>query len=362
MQLTPTLRILTAILGVILVVLGIWYFSKLVFYVLGAAVIAIIGKPLVNLILNIHFKKYKPSRALASTVTLFSLLAIILGTLYITVPVTISKLGSLGSNTDISHSISEPILNLQDRINKTFPSAQISFKEMINERIEPLLNSDLIKDTVGTTITFTTEILIAIFCVSFIAFFFLKDENMFSSWVVALFPSKFENNANRAINNATTLIARYFVGISIESFIKLVVVTLSLYLLGMDLNTAMIVGMITAVLNVIPYVGPLIGGAIGIAIALISNTTAMDTETLIIQVLAVLIVFQLIDNMLLQPYIYASSVKAHPLEIFIIILMAGQIASITGMLLAVPAYTVIRVFAKEFLSNVKLVQKLTENI
>jgi len=311
---------------------------------------------------EITIKKYKPSRTLAATVTLFSLLTIILALLYITVPVTISKLGSLNSNTEISNSISEPILELQDKINKTFPTAKISFKDIINDRIEPLLNSDLIKNTVGTTITFTTDIMVAIFCISFIAFFFLKDEDMFSSWVVALFPSKYESNANRAINNATTLIARYFVGISIESFIKLIVVTLALYLLGMDINTAMIVGMITAVLTVIPYVGPLIGGAIGLVIAVISNTAGIDTETLIIQVLVVLLVFQLIDNMLLQPYIYASSVKAHPLEIFIVILMAGQIASITGMLLAVPAYTVIRVFAKEFLSNVKLVQKLTENI
>ena len=362
MQLTPAMRILTAILGVILVALAMWYFSTLVFYVLGAAVIAIIGKPMVNLLTTIKIKKYKPSRALAATVTLVSLLSIIMTILYVTVPVTISKLGSLGSNTEISNSISKPILNLQNRLNETFPTAKISFKEIINERIEPLLNSDLIKNTVGTTVALTTDIMVAVFCISFIAFFFLKDENMFSSWIIALFPSKFEDNANRAINNATTLIARYFVGISIESFIKLVIVTLSLYLLGMDINTAMIVGMITAVLNVIPYVGPLIGGAIGVGIALVSNTTGIDTETLIIQVLAVLIVFQLIDNTLLQPYIYASSVKAHPLEIFIIILMAGQIASITGMLLAVPAYTVIRVFAKEFLSNVKLVQKLTENI
>ena len=362
MQLTPTMRILAALAGVVLITLFMWYFSTLVFYVLGAAVIAIIGKPIVKLFERIKIRNFSPSRTLAATITLISLLVVILGLLYVVVPASISKIGAIGSNAEISESISKPILNLQDRINATFPQADISFKEIINERIEPLLNSDLIKNTVGTAVTFATDIMMAIFCVSFIAFFFLKDENMFSSWVTALFPSKLEQNAQRAIDSATMLIARYFVGISVESLIKLIVVTLSLYLLGMDFNTALLIGMITAVLNVIPYVGPLIGGFIGLGIALMSNTAGVDPGALIAQVLTVLIIFQFIDNMLLQPYIYASSVKAHPLEIFIVILMAGQIAGIVGMLLAVPAYTVLRVFAKEFLSNVTLVKKLTENI
>ena len=70
----------------------------------------------------------------------------------------------------------------------------------------------------------------------------------------------------------------------------------------------------------------------------------------------------LIDVAILQPYIYSNSVKAHPLEIFLVILIAGHIGGIIGMLIAIPTYTVIRVFAKEFLSNFKIVQKLTDKI
>ncbi|HNV51901.1 MAG TPA: AI-2E family transporter, partial [Tenuifilaceae bacterium] len=57
-----------------------------------------------------------------------------------------------------------------------------------------------------------------------------------------------------------------------------------------------------------------------------------------------------------------NSVKAHPLEIFIVLLIAGSVAGILGMLLAIPCYTVIRVFAKEFFNNFRVVQKLTEKI
>ncbi|MBQ5596648.1 MAG: AI-2E family transporter, partial [Rikenellaceae bacterium] len=64
----------------------------------------------------------------------------------------------------------------------------------------------------------------------------------------------------------------------------------------------------------------------------------------------------------LQPVLYSNRVKAHPLEIFIVILIAGNLAGVVGMLLAIPSYTVIRVFAKEFFNNFRLVQALTENL
>ena len=63
-----------------------------------------------------------------------------------------------------------------------------------------------------------------------------------------------------------------------------------------------------------------------------------------------------------KPTLYSERVKAHPLEIFLVILIAGSLAGILGMLLAIPSYTVLRVFAKEFFSQFRLVRKLTEKI
>ena len=71
---------------------------------------------------------------------------------------------------------------------------------------------------------------------------------------------------------------------------------------------------------------------------------------------------QVIDNILFQPLIYSSSVKAHPLEIFLVILAAGSLAGIIGMILAIPVYTIIRVVAKEFFDNMKIVKKITKSL
>ena len=58
----------------------------------------------------------------------------------------------------------------------------------------------------------------------------------------------------------------------------------------------------------------------------------------------------------------SSSVHAHPLEIFLVILMAGSMAGILGMILAIPSYTVLRVVLKEFFNKYKLVKKLTQSL
>ena len=72
--------------------------------------------------------------------------------------------------------------------------------------------------------------------------------------------------------------------------------------------------------------------------------------------------FQTLDNLVLQPIIYSNSVKAHPLEIFLVILIAGSLAGIVGMLFAIPGYTVLRILAKEFFNEFRVVQSLTKNL
>jgi predicted PurR-regulated permease PerM len=76
----------------------------------------------------------------------------------------------------------------------------------------------------------------------------------------------------------------------------------------------------------------------------------------------VLLGVNMLDGFLVQPYLYSNSVKAHPLEIFIVILMASSLAGVWGMIVAIPTYTLFRIVAKEFLANYKFFKKMTENI
>jgi len=88
----------------------------------------------------------------------------------------------------------------------------------------------------------------------------------------------------------------------------------------------------------------------------------VDLVTLVVKVLSVFVVAQQIDGFVVQPLVLGTSVKAHPLEIFIVVLAAGTIGGVLGMVLAIPSYTILRVIAREFLSEFKVVDSLTRDL
>ena len=152
------------------------------------------------------------------------------------------------------------------------------------------------------------------------------------------------------------LLSRYFIGLVIEIIGVAIINTIGLHF-------------VAGLLNIIPYVGPFAGGVIGTFLGLILKYYSVHPMGIdvsfwgYIAILAGIFVFaQLIDNYIFQPIIYSNSVKAHPLEIFIVLLMAGYVGGVVGMLIAIPAYTVIRVFAAKFLSHAKFVRMLTGSV
>jgi predicted PurR-regulated permease PerM len=141
------------------------------------------------------------------------------------------------------------------------------------------------------------------------------------------------------------------------------IVTLLLELAGV--RNALLIGFFAAFINVIPYIGPLIGAVFGI-IMTVSSSLDLDFYTemrpLLFKVIGTFAIVQLMDNFIFQPFILGNRVLAHPLEIFIIVMVGAKIGGVPGMILAIPAYTVIRVMARVFLSEFSIVQKLTRRM
>ncbi len=346
----------------------IWYFSSIVIYILISAVLSVMGRPLMTLLEKLSFKgKTMPTWAAAS-ITLCAIvgLAVLLISLFL--PLIIEKLNSL-SNYNINHLVSlssEYITSIETYLSEHFSidvkmlgdkSLQDSMQEWFSKAVIPTING------IGSLVNGIVDFAIGAFSVTFITFFFLKESSLFNDGVIILFPNRYEENVRRALNSSINLLSRYFIGLLVESTIKLVTVGAAIYMTtGLTFSNSVIIALITAILNVIPYIGPLLGAIIGIIIAITTPEATANMGQIVIHISIILAIFQLIDNIILQPYVYSSSVKAHPLEIFLVILAAGSIAGVMGMLLAIPAYTVLRVFAKEFFNNLRVVQKLTEKI
>ena len=351
-----------------LVLFLVWYFSNVVAYILVAAVLATIGKPLTDLLCRLRLGRTHIAfpRWAAALCTLIAIWAAAIGVVALIVPIIFHKINEF-SALDIPQlidSFREPLNSFELFIRHTFAieDSDFSIVNAISNQLRPLLDLNYINTMLTSIVSTVTSSVIAAFSITFITFFFLKESDLFFNMIIIMFPKKYEANITHALTAATQLLTRYFTGIVAESIMMTILVSLGLLIWGLPSQDVLVIGLIVGVLNVIPYVGPAIGIILGIFIGLTGMGNGATSVHLALEIAGTILCAQGIDNFVLQPLLYSNRVKAHPLEIFLVILIAGSIAGVWGMLLAIPAYTVIRVFAKEFFNNFRVVQKLTEKI
>lgn len=327
------------------------------------------GKPIVTWLSDINIRGRKIPLGLSAAVALVAIWLFFFTFFRLMIPVMINQFNELGS-VDVHAMVdaySAPINDVQQFIYNFLPASakDFSLRNFLVDKISGLLSVTMLANFFSSTANIIVGLCIALFSISFITYFFLKDDDLFYNGVLLLFPTKWEKQIAHALTSVGKLLRRYFVGIVAESICITILNTVWLSIIGLNFETAVVIGFIAGVLNVVPYVGPVIGTCIGVIISIATNfSMPFQTELLpmAIWVLVAMCSTQIIDNVIFQPVIYGNSVKAHPLEIFIVLLIAGNVAGVLGMLLAIPSYTVVRVFAKEFFNNFKVVKKLTENI
>jgi len=357
------------ILGVIVFGLLVWRFFNIVTYILIAAVLSLISRPLVRILGRIKIWRLRIPVSIRALLTLFVIWGFFFGFFRIFIPLIANEAQDL-SNIDVD----QMMVQLQDplnRINEWYNRLNLgeqgftTIESLIMNKIKDVLDINFLTDLIGTTAGFLGNLFWAIFAISFITFFLLREEKLLSESVVLLVPKEFESEIRHALASIKYLLRRYFIGILLQMTGILTLVTVGMTIVGVGFRHGIVIGLLAAVLNIIPYIGPWLGAAIGVTLG-VANHLGLDFSTellpMIGYMIAVFAVTQITDNTIFQPVIFGTSVMAHPLEIFIVIMIAASLAGVVGMILAIPTYTVFRVFAKEFFNNFRLIQKLTERI
>jgi predicted PurR-regulated permease PerM len=252
---------------------------------------------------------------------------------------------------------------------KTYNLQAIDYDKINNyiaSKITQFIDISNVSNLFSSLLNIIGNILIAIFSITFITYFFLADNNLFYNMILFFVPDKYDERFLKALKQIQYLLSRYFIGVSLESFLIALLRTIGFtFILGIDFKISLIISIFSGVINIIPYVGNIIGYIFAVFYLFVTNT-GLDFHSelmpLIIYMTIIYYSVQLIDNLLFQPLIYAKSVKAHALEVFLVILMAGSMGGILGMILAIPAYTIIRVIANEFFSQYKVVREITKTL
>jgi len=350
-------------LALALLIWIIWQVRTIGVYFGIAVVLALMGRPLMRLFGKIHIGKVKIPTWSCALLTLISFIAILSFIFKIFIPIINSQIKIIAS-LDV-----ESLLTAFDGPMQKIEAwaASMNLEGMDEESIQATLaekiDVSILGDVLSQVFSSMGNLVIALFSVLFITFFLLKDGNIVNNIVEALTPDKYLTNIHRILSETKDLLSRYFLGIALQVSIITTIVSVGLTIVGIP--NALLIGLIAGIINIIPYLGPLIGGTIGITLGVLSNVH-LDIETellpLVIKIGTVFATAQLTDNFVLQPVIFSKSVKAHPLEIFLVIMIAGTLAGIGGMILAVPIYTIMRIVAKEFFQGYKVVQGLTKDL
>jgi predicted PurR-regulated permease PerM len=344
----------------------IWRFYYIIGWVLLAAVLSFIGQPLVHFFDRFRIKKLRMPHSLSALLALVVIILTIFGLLAIFVPLIITQAETI-SKIDVgklAQTLEGPLQWIDKQMHQfgAIPEGQ-TLQDFIVTRVKDVVNLSSLGSLISGFINAAGNIFVGFFSILFIAYFFLKDENMFQEGLKLLVPVKHHGATNKVIADSKNLLMRYFIGIFSEILGVMSLITIGLWILGV--KNALLIGFFGGIMNIIPYLGPFIGSVIGISLGITSTLAFGQYNELLpemLKLLGVFLVVNFIDNNILVPIIYSRSVKSHPLEIFIVIIMGGGIAGLPGMLLAVPVYTILRVIAREFLQEFRVIRKLTESM
>lgn len=257
----------------------------------------------------------------------------------------------------------DPPQDMQANDTPDASSGSEGFFVILKENMAKYLDPGKIQSIFGNTLNAFGNLMIGIFSIFFIGFFFLREQGLFDSILTSVVPTGYEQQTKQALDETTRLLIRYFAGILLQATLITLIISSTLAIMGV--KNALLIGFLAGILNVIPYIGPMIAAALAIAITLSSNLDLAFYDQMVPLLIKVIIVFgitRLIDDFILQPNIFSKSVNAHPLEIFIVVLIGARVGGVFGMILAIPFYTAFRVIGKVFLSEFKVIQRLTRNM
>jgi len=355
------------ILSIVIFVLLAWKFTSIFFYFVLAAIIATILKPLTNYINQTQFVGFRIPRYFAVIISFSILIGVISLFVVLFIPVVSAQVDVLSEidYKDILNQLAQPFQRFENFMirNDLTDRPEGFLSEELNIGFRGFISNTSFSDIINNILSYTGQLIIGIMAVVFISFFMLYEDSMIRRNIVNLIPNSYFEMVIAAVAKIEMLLSNYLAGLLIQMISIFTLASVGLSIIGV--KYALTIALFAAVANLIPYLGPILGATFGIIISVSTAPAVLNTPNeyllLTLKILFVFGIVQLIDNLVLQPLIFSKSVRAHPLEIFVVIFAGASLAQIPGMIAAIPTYTILRVSVKELYSGYKQYRIFTTN-
>lgn len=298
--------------------------------------------PILKLLLKVRLGRFRLNRGVASLLLVLMLILIICGGLAMLIPPVVKEITSL-----VTH-LPQTASGLQRQLNDTIqhsPLKNIDLTAYYRQFDHQLANYAQVvlkglSSRIGDVVNAVTNITVVTITVPVMLFYMLKDGSKLGPSIQKWLSPHHAKEVDQLLGKMNDTLSSYIAGQVIECLFVAVFTSLGYLLIHQPL--ALVLGIVAGLCNIIPYIGPYIG----IAPALFVSLT-MAPQKLIL-VIIVVIVVQQIDGNVIYPNIIGKTLQIHPLTIILLLLAAGHIAGIAGMILCIPFYAVLKTIAEYF--------------
>lgn len=334
-----------------------WYFSEITFFFIISLIISAVLRPLTNQLNDFHLLGQHIPRWSAIILSYTSIIIVLVALSFLFFPLINNQI-SLLNGLDLEgiyERVKVPVSKFELYLFKyelLENKPGLLFEEIRETFLSAISNVNIGKFISGIINT-TTTVLVGLLAIAFITFFLLLENGLLRRNLLNLIPNPYFELSVATITKIEKLLSNYLTGLLLEVLAIFSLAGVGLSIAGVDY--ALTIALFAAVANLIPYAGPILGSVFGILVGISTGDFATGAELnyFIIKILAVFGLVQLTDNIFLQPVIFSKSVKAHPLEIFVVIFVGAKLGGVVGMIFAIPVYTIFRVAFMEFYQGYK---------
>ncbi len=334
------------------------YLKNLIFLIVLSVFFAYLLNPLVRLIRRPfkerHLEKFMP-RSVAIVIAYLAVLAVFVLAISYLAPRVIEQAKEFAGNLP---GYSEQIKNRVTTINERYENYQIppQVREEVNNKITSFVGDlgGIVTGIVGGLAINLLSISPFFILIPILSFFFLKDVNMFRVSILRMFPNGlWRSRAESFLEDVNTTLAAYTRAQLISCVLIGTICTIIFYIL--DVNYALLLGILAGILEFIPLIGPAIIGIVAVTIA------AFSSGSQAVSVGVLLAILRLVHDYVTYPRIVREGIHLHPLAIVLSVLAGEQIAGIPGVFLSIPIvaiFTVIYKHVREYRGNKGIVADL----
>lgn len=302
--------------------------SGFLYYILNPVVGALQKVPL--------SKTRHVSRGWAITIVMLLLLSILVALLLTLLPALVDQIASLVKNIPVLVDTIQHWANQISQINFS-KEYGIDFNlDKLQQEVQNIGKTVVsgMATSLSAVIAKLTSFTVTAITVPVMTIYMLYDGNKLAPFIQKVFPSKQQARISDILGRLNQTLAQYISGQVLEMIFVGVFTAVGYFMIGQ--KYALLLGVFAGITNMIPYVGPYIG----LVPALFVGLT--DSFWQAFWVIVVVLIVQQVDSNLIYPRVMGASLHVHPLTIIVLLLAAGNIAGIAGMILAVPFYAIIR--------------------